>query len=137
MHQAIGSLPVGLYIAKDMFRRSAKMLGILRGLGHDVVAWDEESLIYVSEGGAGLVSNCSTVPIWRRGTWPQSVPQNPALAASATIGLVGGARVRNRLMGAFSRSMVPTRSRIMATPTFAPPLTEMMQRSVFLPSPVT
>ncbi len=49
MHQVIGSLPVGLYIAKDMFRSSAKMLGILRGLGHDVVAWDEESLVYVSE----------------------------------------------------------------------------------------
>ena len=49
MHQAIGSLPVGLYIAKDMSRSSARMLGILRGLGHDVVAWDEESLVYVSQ----------------------------------------------------------------------------------------
>jgi surface carbohydrate biosynthesis protein len=49
MHQAIESLPVGLYIAKDMFHSSAKMLGILRGLGHDIVAWDEESLVYVSE----------------------------------------------------------------------------------------
>ena len=38
MHQAITSLPVGVYIGKDMFRSSAKMLGIMRGLGHDVVA---------------------------------------------------------------------------------------------------
>jgi surface carbohydrate biosynthesis protein len=49
MHQAIASLPIGVYIGKDMFHSSAKMLGIMRGLGHDVVAWDEESLVYISE----------------------------------------------------------------------------------------
>lgn len=49
MHQAVLSMPVGLYIAKDMAQSSAKMLGILRGLGHDVVGWDEESLVYLSE----------------------------------------------------------------------------------------
>lgn len=49
MHLAIEALPVGLYIAKDMLRSSARMLGILRGLGHDIVGWDEESLVYISE----------------------------------------------------------------------------------------
>ena len=49
IHQAIASLPVGVYIGKDIFRSSAKMLGIMRGLGYDVVAWNEESLVYISE----------------------------------------------------------------------------------------
>src|SRR5690606_10316831 len=44
MHLHIGRLPLGIYIAKDMFCSSARMLRILRGLGHDVVGWDEESL---------------------------------------------------------------------------------------------
>ena len=34
-------------------------------------------------GGTGLLRSCSTVTIWRRGTGPQSVSQNPTLAASA------------------------------------------------------
>ncbi|MET0658156.1 MAG: surface carbohydrate biosynthesis protein [Steroidobacteraceae bacterium] len=45
IHFAMPSLPRGLFLAKSMRSISKRMLNIIRGLGHDVVAWDEESLV--------------------------------------------------------------------------------------------
>lgn len=42
---AMPSLPRGLFLAKSMRSLSRLMLNIIRGLGHDIVAWDEESLV--------------------------------------------------------------------------------------------
>ncbi len=42
---AMPSLPRGLFLAKSMRSLSKLMLNIIRGLGHDIVAWDEESLV--------------------------------------------------------------------------------------------
>lgn len=42
---AMPFLPRGLFLAKSMRSISKRMLGIIRGLGHQVVAWDEESLV--------------------------------------------------------------------------------------------
>lgn len=42
---AMPFLPRGLFLAKSMRSLSALMLNIIRGLGHDIVAWDEESLV--------------------------------------------------------------------------------------------
>lgn len=42
---AMPSLPRGLFLAKSMRSISKRMLGIIRGLGHEIVAWDEESLV--------------------------------------------------------------------------------------------
>lgn len=38
-------LPRGVYLAKSMRSLSDRMFGILRDLGHEIVAWDEEGLV--------------------------------------------------------------------------------------------
>jgi surface carbohydrate biosynthesis protein len=42
---AMTHLPRGLFLAKSLRSISKKMMGIIRGLGHQIVAWDEESLV--------------------------------------------------------------------------------------------
>ena len=42
---AMPDLPRGLFLAKSLRSISKRMLNIIRGLGHDIVAWDEESLV--------------------------------------------------------------------------------------------
>ncbi|CAN5301951.1 hypothetical protein BH10PSE17_BH10PSE17_15710 [soil metagenome] len=42
---AMPRLPRGLFLAKSMRALSKRSLRIFRGLGHEVVAWDEESLV--------------------------------------------------------------------------------------------
>ena len=42
----IASLPRGFYLAKSMTARSVKMFRILRLLGHQILAWDEEALVH-------------------------------------------------------------------------------------------
>jgi len=45
---AMPYLPRGLFLAKSMRSLSRAMLNLIRGLGHDIVAWDEESLVRYS-----------------------------------------------------------------------------------------
>ena len=45
VNYAMTKLRKGVFVAKSMRRRSALMLNIIRDLGHQVVAWDEESLV--------------------------------------------------------------------------------------------
>ena len=45
---AMPFLPRGLFLAKSMRSLSRLMLNLIRGLGHDIVAWDEESLVRYS-----------------------------------------------------------------------------------------
>ena len=45
---AMPYLPRGLFLAKSMRSLSKLMLNLIRGLGHDIVAWDEESLVRYS-----------------------------------------------------------------------------------------
>ena len=47
INQRIYTLPRSIYIAKGVTRRSRRMFEILKRLGHTVVAWDEEGLIYM------------------------------------------------------------------------------------------
>lgn len=42
---AVPHLPRGLFLAKSMRAISRRTMRILRGLGHEIVAWDEESLV--------------------------------------------------------------------------------------------
>jgi surface carbohydrate biosynthesis protein len=42
---AVPFLPRGLFLAKSMRSISKRMMNIIRGLGHEIVAWDEESLV--------------------------------------------------------------------------------------------
>jgi surface carbohydrate biosynthesis protein len=46
IHAWIGQLPPSVYLAKDVRASSAVISRILRQLGHTIVAWDEEALVY-------------------------------------------------------------------------------------------
>jgi surface carbohydrate biosynthesis protein len=45
IHFKVSSMPRGLYLAKSMRTLSIRMFDILRRLGHEIVAWDEEGLL--------------------------------------------------------------------------------------------
>jgi len=45
LHYGIASYPRGVYLAKSMRTLSEKMFKIMRLLGHEIVAWDEEALV--------------------------------------------------------------------------------------------
>ena len=45
LHFLISSIPRGVYVAKSMRVLSIRMFSILRKLGHEIVAWDEEGLL--------------------------------------------------------------------------------------------
>ena len=46
IHYIAGSLPRGIYLAKSMRGLSATMFRLLRLLGHDIAAWEEEALVH-------------------------------------------------------------------------------------------
>ncbi len=45
VHYKVSALPRGVYLAKSMRTLSIRMFEILRRLGHEIVAWDEEGLM--------------------------------------------------------------------------------------------
>jgi len=45
IHFEIASLPRGVYLAKSMRSLSERMFDIVRKLGHEIIAWDEEGLV--------------------------------------------------------------------------------------------
>jgi len=45
LHYKVASVPRGVYLAKSMKTRSDRMFRILRQLGHEILAWDEEGLL--------------------------------------------------------------------------------------------
>jgi surface carbohydrate biosynthesis protein len=45
VHYDITAMPRGVYLAKSMRSLSDRMFEILRQLGHEIVAWDEEALV--------------------------------------------------------------------------------------------
>lgn len=46
IHFEAASLPRGIYLAKSMRRLSNSMFRILRMLGHEIIAWEEEALVH-------------------------------------------------------------------------------------------
>ncbi len=46
VHFEIGRMPRGIYVAKSMRRVSDLMFSLIRKLGHDIVAWEEEALVH-------------------------------------------------------------------------------------------
>lgn len=46
VHFEIGAMPRGIYVAKSMRRISGLMFSLIRRLGHDIVAWEEEALVH-------------------------------------------------------------------------------------------
>ena len=45
VHYRVAAIPRGVYLAKSMRKLSNRMFSILRKLGHEIVAWDEEGLV--------------------------------------------------------------------------------------------
>jgi len=45
IHFNVDAIPRGVYLAKSMRKLSIRMFDILRKLGHEIVAWDEEGLL--------------------------------------------------------------------------------------------
>lgn len=45
LHFQASGTPRGVYLAKSMRKLSVRMFAILRQLGHEIVAWDEEALV--------------------------------------------------------------------------------------------
>jgi surface carbohydrate biosynthesis protein len=45
VHYQIASFPRGIYLAKSLRTLSMRMFNILRQLGHEIIAWDEEGLL--------------------------------------------------------------------------------------------
>jgi surface carbohydrate biosynthesis protein len=46
VHFAIADVSRGIYIAKSMRGMSSLMFRLIRGLGHDIIAWEEEALVH-------------------------------------------------------------------------------------------
>ena len=46
VHFEIGNMPQGIYVAKSMRGVSDLMFRLIRRLGHDIVAWEEEALVH-------------------------------------------------------------------------------------------
>ncbi|MEW6169671.1 MAG: surface carbohydrate biosynthesis protein [Pseudomonadota bacterium] len=46
VHYAMAELPRGVYVAKSMRALSSLMFRLIRQLGHDIVAWEEEALVH-------------------------------------------------------------------------------------------
>jgi len=47
VHLHISSFPQGIYLSKSMTAASNLMFQIMRKLGHEIVAWDEEALVHL------------------------------------------------------------------------------------------
>src|SRR3546814_1362151 len=48
MHRAAHRLPPSLYLGKGLTRRALKSFDAMGRLGHKVMAWDEEDLVYMT-----------------------------------------------------------------------------------------
>jgi surface carbohydrate biosynthesis protein len=71
IHFAVASLPRGVYLAKSMRALSNRMFDIIRKIGHEIVAWDEEALVRAPDPqywdrrlSAGTVQKVSAIVAW-------------------------------------------------------------------------
>ena len=110
IHFKIAAMPRGVYLAKSMRSLSNRMFRIIRNLGHEIVAWDEEALVHPP---ADIYFNLRLSPktvslISHFIAWGQEnadlMRQFPALPASLPIHVVGNPRgdmLRPELRGYF------------------------------------
>lgn len=73
VHYRVASIPRGVYLAKSMRSLSDRMFGILRDLGHEIVAFDEEALVRAPD-----------PQYWERRLSPGTVQKASALLAWGT-----------------------------------------------------
>ena len=115
----IASFPRGIYLSKSMTIRSIRMFKILRQLGHEIVAWDEEALVHLppeiyfsrrlSPEAMGYLSHLfawgqDNVDLWQ---------QYPQLPAQVPIHISGNPRndmLRSEMRGFFEDDMTKLRN---------------------------
>ena len=115
----IASFSRGIYLSKSMTVRSIRMFKILRNLGHEIVAWDEEALVHLppetyfsrrlSPEAMGYLSHLfawgqDNVDLWQ---------QYPQLPAQLPIHISGNPRndmLRSEMQGFFEDDIANIRS---------------------------
>ena len=97
-HFQVASVPRGIYLAKSMRGLSSSMFKILRQLGHEIVAWEEEALVHPpSETYFSLrlspktIKNVSHVFAWGQEN-VDLLRQYPALPENMPIHITGNPR---------------------------------------------
>jgi len=110
VHFKMATMPRGIYLAKSMRTLSNKMFRILRQLGHEIIAWDEEALVHPpAETYFTLRLSPVTVPLVSHMiAWGQEnadlLRQFPALPETIPIHIIGNPRgdmLRPELRGYF------------------------------------
>lgn len=97
-HFQVGSVPRGVYVAKSMRSLSNSMFKILRQLGHEIVAWEEEALVhppaatyYSLRMSPVTIRNVSHVFAWGQEN-VDLLRQYPALPGNMPIHITGNPR---------------------------------------------
>ena len=97
-HFEVASLPRGIYLAKSMRSLSSSMFKILRQLGHEIVAWEEEALVHPPPDtyftlrlSPETISNVSHVCAWGQEN-VDLLMQYPELPADLPIHITGNPR---------------------------------------------
>ena len=110
LHYKMAAMPRGIYLAKSMRKLSNKMFRIMRLLGHEIIAWDEEALVHPpADIYFPLRLSPVTVPLVSRLIcWGQEnadlLRQYPQLPETTPIHIVGNPRgdmLRTELRGYF------------------------------------
>lgn len=97
-HFQVASVPRGVYLAKSMRSLSNSMFKILRQLGHEIVAWEEEALVHPPSDtyfslrlSPGTIKNVSHVFAWGQEN-VDLLRQYPALPENMPIHVTGNPR---------------------------------------------
>ncbi|SDW89291.1 surface carbohydrate biosynthesis protein [Nitrosomonas communis] len=119
-HFQVASVPRGIYLAKSMRGLSSSMFKILRQLGHEIVAWEEEALVHPpSETYFSLrlspktIKNVSHVFAWGQEN-VDLLRQYPALPENMPIHITGNPRgdmLRSEIRPYFAPEVEELRSR--------------------------
>ena len=98
IHFNITSFPKGIYLSKSITAASDMMFRIMRNLGHEVVAWDEEALVhlpaeiyYSRRLSPAAMANVSHLFAWGEDN-AQLWRQYPQLPENAVIDITGNPR---------------------------------------------
>ncbi len=120
VHFRAASMPRGVYLAKSMRSLSDRMFRILRRLGHEIVAWDEEALVhpppetyFTLRLSPSTVRDASHLLAWGQENL-ELLRGFPALPASTPIHVTGNPRgdmLRPELRGYFEPEVASLRAR--------------------------
>ena len=119
VHFRIGSMPRGIYVAKSMRGLSSLMFSLIRKMGHEIVAWEEEALVhpppdvfYSLRLSPETMRHVSRLFAWGRDN-EKLMKQYPALPRTLQIHVTGNPRgdlLRNELRPYFADEVARLRA---------------------------